>query len=266
MDSNIVTVRRLQRFWNGCKTWVENHFTQQAYHAVALNADGTVNTYANTLDYATVLANLANPLKRDVLSVTWGNTNFLCPASETVDAQNNGDIKFITEVEYSGIQRYIVFTLTPQSVLTTTMIRTFQIVPAVVYSDATGLAALETNMSATPSWQLTGLNLAPFRRIKVYTKAAQKSGATASASTTPSTCLEMVLDPALAISAYDGHYLASIVIQKSNDRNRLATLTCAVSADKTSFAVMRQTNLYGTGATDNNDVGSNVVLIEGYYD
>lgn len=44
------------------------------------------------------------------------------------------------------------------------------------------------------------------------------------------------------------------------------TLTCAVSADKTKFAVLRQTSLYGTAATTNNDIGASVVLIEGYYD
>lgn len=137
--------------------------------------------------------------------------------------------------------------------------------PVTIYRNATGLAAIEANMSADPAWQLTGLDLTPFKRIKIYTKAAQKSGTTASASTTPSACLEMLLDPYLA-GPYGGHYLASTVIQKSNDNNRLATLTCAVSSDKTKFVVLRQTNLYGTGATNNNDVGSNVVRIEGYYD
>ena len=137
--------------------------------------------------------------------------------------------------------------------------------PVTIYRNATGLAAIEANMSVDPAWQLTGLDLTPFKRIKIYTKAAQKSGSTASASTTPSACLEMLLDPYLA-GPYGGHYLASTVIQKSNDNNRLVTLTCAVSSDKTKFVVLRQTNLYGTGATNNNDVGSNVVRIEGYYD
>ena len=65
---------------------------------------------------------------------------------------------------------------------------------------------------------------------------------------------------------YGGNYVGSIMVQKPNDANRLATLTCAVSADKTSFVVLRQTNLYGTAATSNNDVNANVFMIEGYYD
>lgn len=276
------------------KKYVDDHVALPTYHLVFLNADGTVDTHASSLVYATVLSNLTNPLKRDVLDVIWGTTRFHCDAIETVDVQN-GDVKFIGEVEYQGLQRHMVFTLNPQSVLATTNIVTFEGVhnkaqsvvansqsadkypstaavfseferkPVEIYRNATGLAALETNMSASPSWQLTGLDLTPYKRIKIYAKAAQASGTTASASTTPAIVLEMLLDPIVA-GPYGGHYLASCVIQKSNDRNRLATLCCAVSADKTSFAVMRQTNLYGTAASNNNDLGANVVLIEGYYD
>lgn len=211
-----------------------------------------------------------------------------------------GDLKFIGECEHDGIQRYMVFTLNTSSVLATTNINTFEDISNKVQDIAanatstlrfpsakavfdqfqrkpvtvwevdgtvvtTGLVALETDMTANPNWQLTGLDMTPFKRIKVYTKAAQKSGSTASASTMPSDVLEISLDPRAA-GPYGGHYIASNVIQKPNDRNRLATLCCAVSADKTSFAVLRMTNLYGTAATDNSDVGAYVFKIEGYYD
>ena len=76
----------------------------------------------------------------------------------------------------------------------------------------------------------------------------------------------MTLDERARIGAYGNNYVASTVVQKPNDANRLATLTCAVSSDKTSFVVLRQTNLYGTAATSNNDVNANVFMIEGYYD
>lgn len=237
---------------------------EQDAFPVTLNADGTVNTFDSNLTYSAASASVLNG-KPKKLIVTWGNSLFTADADEKLSGVN-GDVKFICDVEHDGIQRHVIFTLTSSSILTTTLIETYSRVPVVVYSDSTGLAAIEANMSASPAWQLTGLNLSPFRRIKIWTKAAQKSGSTASASTTPSTCLEMLLDPALAIAEYGNHYLASTVVQKSNDNNRLATLTCAVSSDKTSFAVLRQTNLYGTAATNNNDVGSNVVLIEGYYD
>ena len=148
-----------------------------------------------------------------------------------------------------------------------TLLAGYQRKPVVVWeANGSGLVALDTNMSASPSWQLTGLNMSPFKRVKIYTKAAQKSGTTASASTTPAIVLEMLLDSRAAISAYGNNYLGSTIVQKSNDNNRLATLTCAISSDKTSFAVLRMTNLYGTAATDNADVGGEVFLIEGYYD
>ena len=57
-----------------------------------------------------------------------------------------------------------------------------------------------------------------------------------------------------------------MVFQNPNDRNRLGTLTCSVSEDKTKFAVLRMTSLYGTAASSNNGTNSYVYLIEGYYD
>lgn len=140
--------------------------------------------------------------------------------------------------------------------------------PVTIWEETTPanyLTALQSDISASPAWQLTNLDMTPFKRIKIYSCAGQKSGTTASASTTAAMVLEMSLDPRSAISAYGGNYVGSILSQKPNDNNRLATLTCAVSADKTKFAVLRQTNLYGTAATSNNDVNANVFKIEGFY-
>lgn len=130
----------------------------------------------------------------------------------------------------------------------------------------TGLVGVGEDISANPNWQLTDLNLTPYKRIKIFTRCAQKSGTTASASTTPAMVLEMSLDPRAAISEYGGNYVGSMLAQKPNDANRLCTLTCAVSADKTKFEVLRMTNLYGTAATSNSDVDAYVFKIEGYYD
>lgn len=275
------------------KKYVDDHVALPNYYLVFLNPDGTVNQSASALTFNTISANLTNPMKADYLDVWWGNTRFYCKAVEITDI-NIGDIKFIGEVEYQGIQRYMVFTLDQNDVLATTNIITFETVsnkvnsvisnsastatypstkavydefqrkPVVVYSDNTGLAALQTNISATGvAWQLTGLDLTPFKRIKVYSKGGQGS---TNAGTTGAMVLEMSLDPRTAITSQGGHYVGSVISQKPNDSNRYASLTCAVSADKTSFAVLRQTSLYGTAATNNNDIGANVILIEGYYD
>ena len=277
------------------KKYVDDHVALPTYHLVFLNADGTVDTHASTLVYNNIMNNLSNPMKADYLDVFWGDSRFYCKAIETTDV-NNGDIKFIGEVEYQGLQRYMVFTLNPSSVLATTHIATFEGIhnktndivgnststdkypttkavfdqfqrkPVTVWEvtdTSQGLKALQTNIDASMNWQLTGLDLTPFKRIKVYSCGGQGS---TNAGTTGAMVLEMSLDPRMAITSKGGHYVGGVLSQKPNDANRYASLTCAVSADKTSFAVLRQTSLYGTAATTNNDIGANVVLIEGYYD
>lgn len=279
------------------KKYVDDNLSVPNYHIVFLNLDGTVDqtSIASSIIYSEISAHLTNRTQSDYLDVFWDQTRFYAKCIEIIDI-NTGDLKFIGEVEFNGMQRYIVFTLTPQNVLTTTSIITFESIsnkvasvvnyststtkypttkavfdefqrkPAVIWeTDGTGLVGLNTDMSDNPSWQLTNLDFSPFKRVKIYTRAAQKSGTTASASTTPAVVLEMSLDPRAA-GPYGGHYLGSCMGQKPNDANRLFTVTCAISADKTSFAVIRMTTLYGTAATSNSDVPAYVFKIEGYYD
>lgn len=274
------------------KKYVDDQVVQPTLYLVFLNPDGTVDQHASTLQYSKVVANFSDPKEADYLDVFWGDTRFQAKAIEMTDV-NNGDIKFIGEFEYNGLQRYMVFTLSPASVLTTTNIITFEGIhnkvqdvvanstsadkypstkavfdqfqrkPVIVWQDDTGLKALQTDIAASMNWQLTGLDLTPFRRIKVYAKAGRGS---TNAGTTGQMMVEMLLDSRCADTSHGGHYVGSVLSQKPNDSNRYASLTVAVSADKTSFAVLRQTSLYGTAATTNNDIGANVFLIEGYYD
>lgn len=141
----------------------------------------------------------------------------------------------------------------------------FQRKPVVVWEDTTGggLNALQADLAANPNWQLTGLDMTPFKRIKVYSRCGKGS---TNASTTGAMVLEILLDSRAASTAWGNNYCGSVISQKPNDSNRYASLTCAVSADKTKFAVLRQTSLYGTAATTNNDIGASVFMIEGYYD
>ena len=274
------------------KKYVDDQVVQPTLYLVFLNPNGTVDQYASTLQYNKVVANFSDPKEADYLDVFWGDTRFQAKAIEMTDV-NNGDIKFIGEFEYNGLQRYMVFTLSPASVLTTTNIITFEGIhnkvqdivanstsvdkypstkavfdqfqrkPVIVWQDDTGLAALQVNIDTNMNWQLTGLDMTPFKRIKVYAKAGRGS---TNAGTTGQMMVEMLLDSRCADTSHGGHYVGSTLAQKPNDSNRYASLTCAVSADKTKFAVLRQTSLYGTAATTNNDIGANVFLIEGYYD
>ena len=275
------------------KKYVDDSLVIPTYYMVFLNADGTVDTYTSNLNYNTVKNNLTDPKEMDYLDVFWGTTRFYAKCIEITDV-NTGDLKFIGEVEYQGIQRYMVFTLSSNNVLTTTNIITFESVsnktqdivanstnqtlypsayavfnqfqrkPVVVWETTDSpLKAIQSDLSANPNWQLTDLDMTPYKRIKIYSKAGKGS---TNISTTPAIILEMSLDERSVSTAWGNNYVGSTVVQKPNDANRLATLTCAVSSDKTKFVVLRQTSLYGTAATTNNDIGADVFKIEGYYD
>ena len=254
------------------KKYVDDHVALPNYHLVFLNADGTVDTHASTLVYSTIMANLSNPMKSDYLDVFWGDSRFYCKAIETTDV-NTGDIKFVGEVEYQGIQRYMVFTLNPNSVLSTTNIVTFE----GVHNKTQDIVGNSTSTTLYPSAkavydqfrrkQLTGLDLTPFKRIKIYAKAGRKTGSLAAdSSIVPAFVLEMLLDDRAKETVTQNAFIGSAVVQNPNDANRLGTLTCAVSADKTKFAVLRQTSIYGTAATSNTDTYQYVFKIEGFYD
>lgn len=275
------------------KKYVDDNVIVPNYYLTLLNADGTIDTTSSTLNYNTVISNLTNRSKADYLDVIWGTTRFYAKCVEVTDV-NTGDIKFIGEVEYQGLQRYMVFTLTPSNVLTTTNIITFETLsdkvqsvvanstsqtkypstkavfdefqrkPVVVWeTDTNFLNAIQADITENPAWQLTGLDMTPFKRIKIYSKAG-KGRTTAGA--TGGVILEMSLDSRAGFADYGGNFVGSVLVQKPNDANRYASLTCAVSADKTKFVVLRQTSLYGTAATTNNDIGADVFMIEGYYD
>jgi len=278
------------------KKYVDDNIVRPLTYFVFLNDDGTLDAYSSQLDYATVKANLTNMTTNVYLDVIQGASRFYVKAEQDMDV-NNGPIKFMDWYSKDGNIVEIEFDLASDNTLTHTIrvvehignkvqsvagnslsasaypsaaavFAEFQRKPVVIWevdgvNVTAGLNALQTEIAANVNWQLTGLDLTPYKRIKIYAKGGQGS---TNASTTGGIICEIMLDPRLAISSKGGHYVGSAVVQKPNDSNRLATLTCAVSADKTSFAVLRQTSLYGTAATTNADIGASVVLIEGYYD
>lgn len=288
------------------KKYVDDHTATPTLHLVDLNLDGSVRQKASSLVYQTIADNLTNPKREDYLDVFWENgqgtnsyTRFKARAVGISDV-NTGDVMFEAEFYYLGIPIWIVFTLSPQSVLTTVAIirrentankaqsivansqsaekypstaavfNEFERKPVVVWEvqDVTqGLLALNTNITANLAWQLTDLDLTPFSRIKIFAKAGRKTGATAAdTSITPAVILEMSLDDRAKETVSRNVFIGSILFQNPNDANRLGSLTCAVSADKTKFAVTRATSLYGTAATSNTDTYQYVFKIEGFYE
>ena len=112
-------------------------------------------------------------------------------------------------------------------------------------------------MSASIAYQLTNLDLSPYKRIKVHIGSGGSSGA----SFKSAGLIELSLDAKLA-NASTGQWIGSVLTENAADRNRLSAFLVAVSPDKTSFAYARATSLYGTGATNISD--SYVKLIEGF--
>lgn len=277
------------------KRYVDAQVVRPDSYLVFLNNDGTIDTYSSNLTYSKVKSELTSYTTDVYLDVIYGTSRVHIPAMQDMDT-NAGPVVFMGAIRMlNGDVTDAVFLLDSNDTLTAyyttrenAQLKTndivsnaasavhypstkavydqFQRKPVTVWevTDKTqGLKALQTDIAATMNWQLTGLDLTPFKRIKVYSCGGQGS---TNAGTTGAMILEISLDSRMAITTKGGHYVGSVLSQKPNDSNRYASLTCAVSADKTSFAVLRQTSLYGTAATTNNDIGANVVLIEGYYD
>lgn len=146
----------------------------------------------------------------------------------------------------------------------------FQRKPDVVWevSDVSqGLLALNTGISSNVAWQLTNLDLTPYKRIKIYAKAGRKTGSLAAdSSIVPAVVIEMSLDDRAKETVTQNAFIGSGMFQNPNDANRFGAITCAVSGDKTKFVVLRMTSLYGTAATSNTDTYQYVFKIEGFYD
>lgn len=141
---------------------------------------------------------------------------------------------------------------------------TLQNKPDVVYETdwTTWLVWANVDLTQSPTWQLTWLDLSWYKRLKFYIKA---NGDTTNY-LTPSMIVEMSLDSRSTSSLAYGHFTASAIAQYPNDNNRLVIATFAVSSDKTSIIFLRQTSLYWTAATSASWDWRYCYLIEWYYD
>ena len=270
------------------KKYVDDHILTPVNYLVALDQNGAIDLVSSSLNYATVKAYLTNSTKDVYLDVLWEPSRFYAKAVQDEDT-NNGPINFIGSYSRGGkfytalfmldsSDNLTVFHLEPQlahekaqaidstNISSTTEYPTTKAVadyvaaeltPTVIYSDATGLSPLQADVSASIAYQLTNLDLSPYKRIKVHIG----SGGSSSTGFKSSGVIEMVLDANLA-NASTGQWVGSVLTENAADRNRLSAFLVAVSPDKTSFAYARATSLYGTAATNISD--SFVKLIEGF--
>ena len=225
-------------------------------------------TFASGVNASTILYAL-NAGKLPIVRNNYGSLKRRWYYSDYNDDGNEVYIQFFRKTQYS--EEVMLYTESSgKAYIASTSLSSFQRKPVVVWEVqdvSQGLLALNTNISSSLAWQLTGLDLTPFRRIKIYSRAGRKTGATAQdSSITSAAVIEMLLDDRAKETVSQNVFIGSAVVQNPNDANRLGLLTCVVSADKTKFAVTRATTLYGTAATSNTDAYPYVFLIEGYYD
>lgn len=124
-------------------------------------------------------------------------------------------------------------------------------------SVATGVLASESDISATPNWQLTNLDMSEYQKVRLLIRSGGSGN-----DTTASAIIEIDLS-GLNKSPF-GHFIGSAVVQNPNNRNRLLALCAAISEDKTSVFFNRTTSLYGTAATSANSDGRVLYKIIGY--
>lgn len=282
------------------KKYVDNHILVPNYYLIELNIDGSVKLKSSTLTYQKVYDNLTNPSKADYLDVLWETENgsnqfsrFYVPCIG-IQEVNNGDLLFQGNILHFGVNYMIVFTLNQNDILTTLLIlpiesnenkknsviqnstsdayypttkavfNEFQRKPDIVWEYQDGnekIKALNVDISDNLNWQITGLNLTPYKRLKFYI-----TGGISSNNITPNVILEMSLDPRSATSDTFNNYTASGIYQYLNNSNRLYITTMCVNSSKNSVLFLKQNSLYGTAATSAVDDTRYLYLIEGYYD
>lgn len=235
------------------------------FHA---ESNGHYFTFASGVDASTILAAL-NEGKLPIVRNTYGSLKRKWYFADYNNDGSNIYIQFFRETQF--IREVMLYTESDgKAYIDSVSLSSFKRKPVTVWEvqDVTqGLIALNTNISSSLAWQLTNLDLTPFARIKIYVRAGRKTGSlSADSSITPASIIEMSLDDRAKETVSQNVFLGSSVVQNPNDPNRLGLITCAVSGDKTKFAVLRATTLYGTAATSNTDAYPYVFKIEGYYD
>lgn len=125
--------------------------------------------------------------------------------------------------------------------------------PHIIYDDATGFEASDKDVG---NWQLTGLDLSPYKRVKFYIKAAE-SGSTGS----PSHIVEIHLDDRARNA--QGHFTGGHTAIFPDADGKFHNVTCSVSSDKTSVGFNR-CHRYSASTSATSLGGRCCYLIEGY--
>ena len=126
--------------------------------------------------------------------------------------------------------------------------------PHIIYSDPTGFEASNEDVG---KWQLTGLDLSQYAKLKFYIRSAGDGDTNWS----PSHIVELHLDDRARGS--NGHFTAGHTAVCPNSTGRFHNVIVSVSSDKTSLAFNRS-NRYNASTSATSIEGRCCYLIEGY--
>ncbi len=125
--------------------------------------------------------------------------------------------------------------------------------PHIIYDDPTGFEANDEDIG---HWQLTGLNLAPYKRLKFYIKASEEG-----TSGSPSHIVELHLDDRAKNA--QGHFTGGHTAVFPDATGKFHNVICSVSGDKTALAFNRA-NRFSASTSATSKGGRYCYLIEGY--
>ncbi len=125
--------------------------------------------------------------------------------------------------------------------------------PHIIYDDPTGFEASDKDVG---NWQLTGLDLTPYKRVKFYIKATE-SGNTGS----PSHIVEIHLDDRAKNT--QGHFTGGHTAIFPDADSKFHNVVCSVSGDKTAVGFNR-CHRYSASTSATSLGGRYCYLIEGY--
>lgn len=129
------------------------------------------------------------------------------------------------------------------------------VMPVTIYSDPTGFEC--HNKDPGDGWQLTGLNLSQFKRLKFYVRSSDSGS-----SQSPSHIVEMHLDD--RCRGDNSYFTAGHTAIYPESEARTHNVIFTVSGDKTSIAFSKCHRI-ATSTAATSLGGRNCYLIEGYY-
>lgn len=177
------------------------------------------------------------------------DNDIMAGRNNTINAPSTKAVGDYTDSQCESVMNYMQTTFADNIIALCNQ----RFAPHIIYDDPTGF---EANDEDVGHWQLTGLNLTPYKRLKFYIKAAE-NGSTGS----PSHIVEIHLDDRAKNA--QGHFTGGHTAIFPDATGKFHNVICSVSGDKTALAFNRA-NRYSASTSATSKGGRQCYLIEGY--